>query len=172
LIRQSIAEVQDFPTPEISFKDITPVLQDGHLFAEVSRMLSDLVRCLGNADIIVSPESRGFLFGPIVADHLGAGFVPARKPGKLPREVIEEPYGKEYGKDMIQMHKDAIKTGQKVVVVDDVLATGGTAEAIARLVEREGGIVAGYVFFIELTYLNGTELLGKDNVLSIVDYKK
>jgi len=170
-IKSSIAEIQDYPDPGIAFKDITPILQSPELFDKVNTALVDFSKCLGDADLIISPESRGFLFGPVVADRLGIGFVPARKPGKLPRPVIEEPYGKEYGKDMIQIHTDAIKKGQRVIIVDDVLATGGTAKAIARLVERFGAVLVGYVFFIELSYLGGVNLLGNDNVLSLVEYK-
>ena len=165
----AIAEIPDYPEPGVLFRDITPVLQNATLFAETVDMLTDMVRSLGNADIVVSPESRGFLFGPAVANRINAGFVPARKPGKLPRQTIEEPYGKEYGQDMIQMHKDAIRAGQKVIIVDDILATGGTAKAISALVEREGGTVLGYVFFINLRHLGGESLLG-DNVLSVLDY--
>ncbi|MDR2125222.1 MAG: adenine phosphoribosyltransferase [Prevotellaceae bacterium] len=170
-IAASIAEIKDYPEPGISFKDITPVLQSPELFDKVNTALSDLSKCFGNADLVISPESRGFLFGPVIADRLGTGFIPARKSGKLPRAVIEEPYGKEYGTDKIQIHKDAIKKGQRVIIIDDVLATGGTAKAISRLVERLGGIVAGYVFFIELCYLDGANLLGSDKVLSLVEYK-
>jgi adenine phosphoribosyltransferase len=169
-ICSTIAEIKDYPEVGVSFKDITPVLQSPKLFKEVNSALSDLCKCFGKIDLVMSPESRGFLFGPVIADRLGTGFIPARKPGKLPRPVIEEPFGKEYGTDMIQVHTDAIKKGQRVIIVDDVLATGGTANAIARLVERLGGIVAGYVFFIELCYFNGAYLLGKDKVLSLVEY--
>lgn len=166
----AIAEIKDYPEPGISFKDITPVLQSPELFGKTNTALVELTKCFGSVDLIVSPESRGFLFGPVVADRLGTGFVPARKPGKLPRTVIEEPFGKEYGTDMIQIHTDSIKHGNRVIIVDDVLATGGTAKAIAQLVERLGGIVAGYVFFIELCYLDGAKLLGKEKILSLVEY--
>lgn len=169
-ISNKVAEITDYPEPGVSFKDITPVLQDAETFISVNDHLTALVQNLGKVDVVIAPESRGFLFGPVVADRLKIGFVPARKPGKLPREVIEESYGMEYGKNLIQIHKDAILPGQHVVIVDDVLATGGTAKAIASLIERSGGIVAGYVFFITLTYLNGIQLLGKENILSIIDY--
>ncbi|MDR1348058.1 MAG: adenine phosphoribosyltransferase [Prevotellaceae bacterium] len=171
LISSSVAEIQDYPEPGISFKDITPVLQSPELFAEVNNALVGFCKCIGKPDLVVSPESRGFLFGPVIADRLGIGFVPARKSGKLPRAVIEESYGKEYGTDMIQIHADAITKGQRVIIIDDVLATGGTANAIARLVERLGGTVAGYVFFIELCHLGGANLLGRDRVLSLIEYK-
>ena len=171
LISASVAEVSDYPEQGIAFKDITPILQSAELFGSVNTALVELAKCFGDIDLVVSPESRGFLFGPVVADRLNVGFVPARKPGKLPRTVIEEPFGKEYGTDMIQIHTDAIKQGERVVIVDDVLATGGTAKAIAQLVERLGGIVVGYVFFIELCYLDGTKLLGRDKVLSLVEYR-
>ncbi|MDR0754403.1 MAG: adenine phosphoribosyltransferase [Prevotellaceae bacterium] len=170
-ISLSIAEINDYPEPGISFKDITPVLQSPELFKKVNTALADLSKCFGKIDLVISPESRGFLFGPVIADRLGTGFVPARKSGKLPRAVIEEPYGKEYGTDMMQIHTDAIKKGQRIIIIDDVLATGGTAKAIALLAERLGGIVAGYVFFIELCYLHGSDFLGNDKVLSLVEYK-
>ena len=170
-IGKAVAEIKDYPEPGIAFKDITPVLQSSELFGKVNSALVELTKCFGDIDLVVSPESRGFLFGPVVADRLGIGFVPARKPGKLPRAVIDEPFGKEYGTDMIQLHTDAIKPDERVIIVDDVLATGGTAKAIAKLVERLGGIVAGYVFFIELCYLDGAKLLGCDKVLSLVEYK-
>jgi adenine phosphoribosyltransferase len=169
-ISKAVAEIKDYPEQGIAFKDITPILQSPKLFCEVNTALVELVNCFGDVDLVVSPESRGFLFGPVVADRLGIGFVPARKPGKLPRAVIEEPFGKEYGTDMIQIHTDAIKQGDRVIIVDDVLATGGTAKAIEQLVQRLGGIVAGYVFFIELCYLDGTKMLGTDKVLSLVEY--
>ncbi|MDR1983990.1 MAG: adenine phosphoribosyltransferase [Prevotellaceae bacterium] len=171
LIGASIAEIKDYPEAGISFKDITPVLQSAELFNKVNTALVELCKCFGKIDLVISPESRGFLFGPVVADRLGVGFAPARKSGKLPRTVIEEPYGKEYGTDMIQIHMDAVAKGQRIIIVDDVLATGGTANAIAKLVERLGGIVAGYVFFIELCYLDGANFLGNHNVLSLVEYK-
>jgi adenine phosphoribosyltransferase len=170
-IALSIAEINNYPEPGVSFKDITPVLQSPELFNKVNTALVDLSKCFGKTDLVISPESRGFLFGPVIADRLGAGFVPARKSGKLPRTVIEEPYGKEYGTDTIQIHTDAIKKGQRIIVIDDVLATGGTAKAIARLTERLGGIVVGYVFFIELCYLEGANFLGNSKVLSLVEYK-
>jgi adenine phosphoribosyltransferase len=171
IIKLSVAQIKDYPEPGIEFKDITPILQSPELFNKVSTALVDMTKCFGDVDLVISPESRGFLFGPVVADRLGIGFVPARKPGKLPRTIIEEPYGKEYGKDMIQIHTDSVKKGQRVIIVDDVLATGGTANAIARLVERLGGIVAGYVFFIELCYINGANFLGNDKILSLVEYR-
>ncbi|MDR0420586.1 MAG: adenine phosphoribosyltransferase [Prevotellaceae bacterium] len=170
-IRSSIAEIQDYPEAGVSFKDITPVLQSPELFSKVTNAMVYFCKCFGNVDLVVSPESRGFLFGPVIADRLGAGFIPARKSGKLPRAVIEESYGKEYGTDMIQIHSDAITKGQRIIVIDDVLATGGTANAISRLVERLGGIVTGYVFFLELCYFKGSNLLGNDKVLSLVEYK-
>lgn len=169
-ITDKVAEIPDYPEPGVSFKDITPVLEDAATFGCVNDCLTELARSLGNIDLVIAPESRGFLFGAVVADRLKTGFVPARKPGKLPRQVIEESYGMEYGKNLIQIHKDAIHPGQRVVIVDDVLATGGTAKAIASLIEHAGGIVAGYVFFITLTYLDGVQLLGKENILSVIDY--
>jgi len=171
IIRESVAQIKDYPEPGIEFKDITPILQSPELFNKVNTAMVDMTKCFGDVDLVISPESRGFLFGPVVADRLNVGFVPARKAGKLPREIVEETYGKEYGKDMIQIHIDSVKKGQRVIIVDDVLATGGTANAIAKLVERLGGIVAGYVFFIELCYLDGANLLGKENILSLVEYK-
>lgn len=169
-ISNKVAEIPDYPEQGVSFKDITPALQDAETFVAVNDHLTELTCSLGNVDLVISPESRGFLFGAVVADRLKTGFVPARKPGKLPREVIEESYGMEYGTNLIQIHKDAIRPGQRVVIIDDVLATGGTAKAIAKLIEQSGGIVAGYVFFITLTYLEGVQLLGNNNILSVIDY--
>lgn len=169
-LSDKIAEIPDFPEFGVSFKDITPILQDAKAFSCANDCLTWLVRSLGNIDLIIAPESRGFIFGSVIADRLKTGFIPARKPDKLPREVIEEFYGMEYAKSSIQIHTDAIRPGQRVVIIDDVLASGGTAKAITGLIERSGGILVGYVFLMVLSYLNGVKLLGRENILSVINY--
>lgn len=164
-----IAIVEDFPVKGISFKDITPILQNGKLFNQVTDDLSNFVKSVG-ADVVCGPESRGFIFGCPIANKLGIGFVPIRKPGKLPREVREVEYSLEYGTNTLAMHTDAIKPGQKVVIVDDLLATGGTIKAAIELVESLGGIVVGCCFVIELTGLEGRKQI-KYPVYSLVDYE-
>ena len=144
-----VASIPNFPKEGILFRDVTPIMQDGEAFREATRLLVEYARSV-NADVIVGPESRGFVFGTPVAIEMGIGFVPARKPGKLPRETVSVEYALEYGTNEIHMHKDSIKPGQRVVIVDDLLATGGTAKATAQLIEELGGVVAGFAFIIEL----------------------
>ncbi len=168
-----VASVRDFPIPGILFRDVTPILTDPAAYKECTRLLADYARSV-NADLIIGPESRGFIFGCPVALELGVGFAPVRKPGKLPRETISCKYDLEYGSNEIEMHKDAVKPGQRVVIIDDLLATGGTAKAAAKMVEELGGVVAGFGFVIEL-YGNGMEgrkmLEGYDvyNILKLSD---
>ncbi|MBC8064133.1 MAG: adenine phosphoribosyltransferase [Chlorobia bacterium] len=155
-----IRDVPDFPKPGILFKDITPVLEDPVAFKEVVDLLAEDARKVG-AETIVGIESRGFIFGVPVAMKLGLPFAMARKLGKLPFDKISEEYALEYGTNVVEMHTDAIKPGQKAYIVDDLLATGGTAAAAARLVERLEGEVCGFGCMIELSFLNGREnLLG------------
>lgn len=149
-----IRDVPDFPKPGILFKDITPVLSDAKAFQEVVDLLAEDAKARG-AEAIVGIESRGFVFGAPIALKLGVPFVIARKPGKLPYDRISEEYALEYGTNTIEMHVDAVHTGQKTYLVDDLLATGGTARAAAHLIERLGGQVVGFGFLIELTFLNG-----------------
>lgn len=164
-----IAIVEDFPKKGISFKDITPLLQDANAYRSMINDLSDFVKST-NANVIVGPESRGFIFGCPIATQLGLGFVPIRKPGKLPRKEVTEQYDLEYGSNTLCMHADAIKPGDKVVIVDDLLATGGTVKATCDLIEKCGGEVVGICSAIELTDLKGRELLKKYLVKSIITY--
>lgn len=164
---KNLRNVPDFPKPGILFKDITTVLKNKKLFAETVEQLAK--RYEGKKiDKIVSVESRGFIFGAALAYELGAGFVPVRKPNKLPAEKLREEYALEYGTDALEIHIDAIKKGEKVLIHDDVLATGGTAAATARLIERLGGKVVGACFLIELAFLNGREKLQNLDVLSLI----
>lgn len=162
-----VASIRDFPTEGILFRDITPILQAPEAFRTATKMLAEYGRKVG-ADVIVGPESRGFIFGCPTAVEMGVGFVPVRKPGKLPRETISCKYDLEYGSNEIFMHKDAIKPGQRALVVDDLLATGGTAKATAKMIEELGGIVAGFAFIIELEGLPGRETLQGYDVYSIL----
>ncbi len=150
----AIRTIPDFPSPGIQFKDITPILADPKLMRQTVELLADPYRN-ANIDVVVGIESRGFIFGAMLAEILGAGFVPIRKKGKLPAETVSVSYALEYGTDTIEMHADAVSTGNRVLVHDDVIATGGTAAAAAELVQTCGGIVSGYSFLVELVGLNG-----------------
>ncbi|MGL5646521.1 MAG: adenine phosphoribosyltransferase [Clostridium sp.] len=168
-LKDKIAIIENFPKDGISFKDITTLIADGEgLRVSVDRIVEHLKD--KNIDIVVGPEARGFIFGVPVAYALGAGFVPVRKPGKLPGETVSVEYALEYGTDTLQIHKDGIKKGQRVAVVDDLLATGGTIEAVAKLVELAGGEVVSMDFVIELTELHGKDKLEKYDVMSLVKY--
>ncbi|SHI68018.1 adenine phosphoribosyltransferase [Dethiosulfatibacter aminovorans DSM 17477] len=167
--KDKIREIENFPEEGISFKDITTVLKDPKYLKETIDELTDYFSDV-DVDIVVGPESRGFIFATPVAYNLGAGFVPVRKPGKLPAEVEKFEYDLEYGKDALEIHVDAIMDGMKVLIIDDLLATGGTISATAKLVEKLGGEVVGLGFFIELVDLNGRDKLDKYNVKSIVKY--
>jgi len=168
-LKDSIRIIEDFPKDGISFKDITTLLQDGNV---LKYTIDGMVAYLKDkhVDVIVGPEARGFLFGVPVAYALGVGFVPVRKPGKLPYETIEIEYALEYGTDKLEIHKDAIKPGQKVAIVDDLLATGGTVAAVTKLIEQMGGIVVSLNFVIELTGLNGKGKLQDYDIMSLVKY--
>ena len=169
LARRLICDVKDFPKEGIVFKDITPVLRDPHAFAEaVERML--VFARERNTQLIAGIESRGFIFGAPLALSLGVGFVPVRKLGKLPRETLRAEYALEYGTNTVEMHKDAVEPGQRVLLVDDLLATGGTAAAAAELVERAGGEVAGICCLVELAFLNGRAALSGYEVCSLIEY--
>ncbi len=157
-LRALVRTVPDFPTPGILFKDITPLIGHASAFQAACRLMADRYRD-GGATHVVAVESRGFFFGAPIAVDLGAGFVPVRKPGKLPSERIREEYALEYGTDSLEMHVDAVGPGSRVIIVDDVLATGGTAAATQRLVERQGATVLGFLFLIELSFLSGREKL-------------
>ncbi len=164
-----IRDVPDFPQPGILFKDITPVLSDHAAFAEVMEKMGEAARVFW-PDVIVGIESRGFLFGTPLALALGVGFAPVRKLGKLPYQTINEEYALEYGTNTVETHTDAVLPGQRVVIVDDLLATGGTARAAAALVERLGGIVAGYCFLVELTFLDGRAQLPGREIAALIAY--
>ena len=169
-LKQLIREVPDFPKPGINFYDITTLLKDKHGFRETVDALAEHYRKAPPVDIVVGIEARGYFFAPAMAHALGAGFVPVRKPKKLPYTVRSIEYALEYGTDQLEMHADAIEPGQNVLIIDDVLATGGTASAVARLVELLGGKVAGLGFVIELTFLKGREKLQGYDVFSLLQY--
>ncbi|WP_088007219.1 adenine phosphoribosyltransferase [Indiicoccus explosivorum] len=168
-LKEYVTIVEDWPKPGIRFKDITTIMDNGTAFKYATDQIVEYAREVG-AEVIVGPEARGFIIGCPVAYALEIGFAPVRKEGKLPREVIREEYGLEYGKDVLTMHKDAIRPGQKVLIVDDLLATGGTVEASIKMVERLGGEVVGCAFLIELTYLNGRDKLKNYPVKTLVSY--
>ncbi len=164
-----IRNIEDFPKPGVHFKDITPLLADG---AATRYCVEQLVQMVADQKIdkVVAIESRGFFFGILLAQELGAGFVPVRKPGKLPATVITEPYKLEYGWDTIEMHRDAIKKGERVLLHDDVLATGGTAAAACKLIENLGGEIVQCNFLMELEFLNGRHKLQGQHVKSLLKY--
>lgn len=168
-LKQYVTIVPDFPKPGIQFKDITTIMDKGEVYKYATDQIVNYAR-EKKIDVVVAPEARGFIIGCPVAYALGVGFVPVRKEGKLPREVIRVEYGLEYGKDVLTMHKDAIKPGQRVLITDDLLATGGTIEATIKLVEQLGGIVAGIAFLIELTYLEGREKLKGYDILTLMQF--
>jgi adenine phosphoribosyltransferase len=167
--KDKIREIDDFPEEGISYKDITTVLKDSKYLKKTIDQLTEYFSDV-EVDVVVGPESRGFIFATPVAYKLGAGFVPVRKPGKLPAEVEKIEYDLEYGKDTLEIHVDAIVDGMKVLIIDDLLATGGTISATTKLVEKLGGEVVGLGFFIELEDLKGRDKLKKYNVKSIVKY--
>ena len=164
-----IRDVPDFPKEGIVFKDVMPLIADAEYFRETIRQLAEWARPR-EPDLILGAEARGFIFGAALAYELGAGFVAARKPGKLPWETVSATYELEYGTDSLEMHRDAVQSGSKVIVLDDVLATGGTAKAKVELVEGLGGIVVGVLFLIELTFLHGRERLEGHDVHSLIQY--
>ncbi|AYE35491.1 adenine phosphoribosyltransferase [Clostridium septicum] len=168
-LKEKIRIIDGFPKEGISFKDITTAIGDGEaLKYSIDKMVEHLKD--KNIDLIVGPEARGFIYGVPVAYAMGIGFVPVRKPGKLPGETVSVDYDLEYGKDTLQIHKDSIKKGQRVAIVDDLLATGGTIEAVAKLVEIAGGEVVSLEFAIELTDLKGRDKLKGYDVMSLVQY--
>jgi adenine phosphoribosyltransferase len=164
-----IRDVPDFPKPGIVFKDIMPLVADPTSLQQTIDLLSEWARPR-EPDIILGAEARGFIFGGALAYELGCGFVAARKPGKLPWKTVEATYELEYGTDSLQVHADSLVAGQRVIVLDDVLATGGTARAKIDLVEQLGGAVAGALFVIELTFLNGREKLSGYDVHALISY--
>lgn len=169
VLRGCIREVPDFPKEGILFKDITPLLANVEAFRGCIQLMAE--RLDGETvDAVLGIESRGFMFGAALADKLGVGFVPIRKPGKLPAATYRAEYDLEYGSDAVEIHQDALQPGERVLVVDDLIATGGTAQATKQLVERCGAEVAAFVFLINLVALEGTEKLGASRVITILDY--
>lgn len=168
-LKSRIREVPDFPKPGINFYDITTLLRDPEGFKASIEGLAAPFAGAG-IEVVVGIESRGFILGGAVADRLGAGFCPIRKPGKLPAKTLRESFSLEYGTDAIEIHTDAIQAGQRVLVIDDVLATGGTAKAAAALVKRLGGTLHGLAFLIELDFLKGREKLAGEQVTSVLHY--
>ena len=168
-LKKYVTIVEDWPKPGIRFKDISTIMDNGEAYKYAT---DEIVKYAvqKNVDMIVGPEARGFIVGCPVAYEMGIGFAPARKKGKLPRETIEVTYGLEYGKDTLQIHQDSIKPGQKVLVCDDLLATGGTIAATIELIEKLGGIVVGTAFLVELKDLNGREKIKGYDILALMEY--
>lgn len=167
-LKAYIRDIPDFPKKGIVFKDITPLLADKQAFKYAIDSLAELVT--SQVDLVLGAEARGFIIGGALAYRLGAGFIPARKPGKLPYQVTSALYELEYGQDALEIHEDSITPGEKVLIVDDVLATGGTARAKADLVEKLGGKVVSLAFLIELSFLQGRKKLKDYNVQSLITY--
>jgi adenine phosphoribosyltransferase len=168
-LRKSIRDIPDFPKPGIVFKDITPMLLDASLFQDTVTALADWSKDRG-ARKIIGVDARGFLFAGAVADRLGLGLVPARKPGKLPYQTVSESYDLEYGVNTLELHTDAVANGERIVIVDDLLATGGTVRAAATLVEALGGTIAGLAFVVELGFLGGRGKLDGYEMMSLVNF--
>lgn len=164
-----VASIPDYPEKGVLFRDISPLMADGEAYHQATDQIVQFARDKG-VEMIVGPEARGFIVGCPVAFELGVGFAPARKKGKLPRETVKAEYSLEYGKSALYMHKDAIKSGQKVLVTDDLLATGGTISATIDLVEQLGGIVVGCAFIIELKDLHGRDKIKGYDMLSLMEY--
>ena len=169
-LRSIIRSVPDFPKPGVVFRDIATLLADPEATRYAADAIADHFRQAG-VEVVVAIEARGFIFGSLVAERLNVAFAPVRKPGKLPYETISETYELEYGTDTIEIHTDAMAKGQRALIVDDLLATGGTTAACCRLVEKLGGIVAGCAFVIELSFLGGRGKLGDYDVFALVDYE-
>jgi len=170
LIKSTIRNVSDFPKPGIQFKDITPLLKNAETLSLTSKMLAEPFKS-SKIDYVIGLEARGFLFGPRLAQDLGAGFIPVRKPGKLPVETVEASYELEYGMDSVEMHHDAIRKGDRILIHDDLIATGGTSKAATELVNLLNAEVIGYSFIIELSFLKGRDNLPSDITFeSLVTY--
>jgi adenine phosphoribosyltransferase len=168
-LKALVRDIPDFPRPGIVFKDITPLLLDATALDQAVSELAALARPL-SVDLVVAAEARGFILGAALARELGVGFVPARKPGKLPSETVSAEYVLEYGIDALEMHADALAGGIRVLVHDDLLATGGTAAAVCKLVEELGAVVAGCAFLVELSFLGGRARLAPHEVLTVIEY--
>ena len=168
-LKKYVRDIPDFPEEGISFKDITPLLQDANALASAADALFELIKNK-KVDKVVGMESRGFFFAPLLATRLKAGFVPVRKRGKLPHQIISEPYALEYGTDVLEIHVDSILKGEKVLIHDDVLATGGTAKAVCKLIEKLGGEVVQCNFLLELKFLKGRGKLSGYAVEALIQY--
>lgn len=168
-LKKFIRNIPDFPQTGILFRDITPLLADGKALKRAVLAMADVFG-QHKIDLVASPEARGFIFGTAIACELGAGFVPVRKPGKLPSKTIECEYDLEYGSNKLAVHDDAIQKGQRVLMVDDLLATGGTAEASCKLIEKSGGSIVGCSFLIELKDLKGRNRLSDYKVHAVIEY--
>lgn len=168
-LKRLVRDVPGFPKPGIVFKDITTLTKDPKGLRYAVDAIAARYRDAG-VDVVVGIESRGFIFGAPIALELGVGFVPARKPGKLPAQTVRAEYELEYGTDAVEMHRDAIEPGQRVLIVDDLLATGGTASAVATLVEELGGVIVGIAFLIDLSFLGGREKLKGHDVFCLMQY--
>jgi adenine phosphoribosyltransferase len=168
-LKSLVRDIPDFPRPGIVFKDITPLLLDAAALEQAVSELAALARPL-SVDLVVAAEARGFILGAALARELSVGFVPARKPGKLPSETVSAEYVLEYGIDALEMHADALAGGIRVLVHDDLLATGGTAAAVCKLVEELGAVVAGCAFLVELSFLDGRARLAPHQVLTVIEY--
>lgn len=168
-LREYVASIEDYPSEGITFRDITPLMGNGPAYQYATDQIVAYAKDK-KVDLITGPEARGFIMGCPVAYELGVGFAPVRKKGKLPRETIEVSYGLEYGEDVLEIHQDAIKPGQNILIIDDLLATGGTVEATIRLVEKLGGNVVGCAFLIELTHLKGREKITDYDIFTLLDY--
>ncbi|MGL4594159.1 MAG: adenine phosphoribosyltransferase [Thermoguttaceae bacterium] len=169
-LAEHIRTVPDFPIPGILFYDITTLLQNGAAFKETIKQLLEKVKEWGRIDIVAAPEARGFIFAAPLALELGAGLVPIRKPGKLPFKTVSKSYELEYGANTIQINIDAVKKGDRILLIDDLLATGGTMEACRELVEELGGEIAGAAFVMELTFLNGRKNIKTPNIATLLQY--
>jgi adenine phosphoribosyltransferase len=168
-LKASIREIPDWPKKGILFYDVTTLLKDGECFHQAVNALIDPYR-QKQVDLVIGIEARGFIFAPTVAYALKAGFIPVRKPGRLPAEIFRVAYELEYGSDSLEIHRDAITAGQRVLIVDDLIATGGTAKAVTEMVERMGGTVVGLAFMVELEFLAGRQKLAGYEVTSILKY--
>ena len=168
-LRQKVREVPDWPQPGVSFKDVTPLLADPEALAYAVAGLAEW-GAETRPDVVLGAEARGFILGAAIAKEIGCGFVPARRPGKLPPETVSASYMLEYGENALELHPDLIPNGSRVVIHDDVLATGGTVEAICGLVERLGAVVVGACFIIELTFLGGRERLAELDLHALIEY--
>ena len=170
-LKESIRTIPDFPAKGILFRDLTTLMKDESSFRKSCDCMASTAKEFGDVEFVVGIEARGFIYGAVLANKTNAGFVPVRKPGKLPAAILSVNYDLEYGKDTVEVHVDAVINGAKYLIVDDLLATGGTAEAVCRLIEAGGGVVAGCLFLIELTDLGGKSKLKNRKVVSILEFE-